>query len=132
KEIKMITVVGAVIVENDKILCAQRAAGASLPHKRANPAGKIEANETPEEALRRENEEEMSCRIQVSERDEPIDPAYDFGTVHLTTFYCQIIAGIPRRTEHASIKWLSPFELATLDWAPADLPTVKRIEKDFR
>src|SRR5699024_3680367 len=128
----MITVVGAVIVENDKILCAQRAAGASLPHKWEFPGGKIEANESPEEALTREIEEEMPRRIQVGELVEQIVYAYDFGTVHLTTFYCQIIAGIPRRIEHASIKWLSPFEPATLDWAPSDLPTVKRIEKDFR
>src|SRR5699024_831606 len=93
----MITVVGAVIVENDKILCAQRAAGASLPHKWEFPGGKIEANESPEEAHTREIEEKMSCRMQVGEIVEQIVYAYDFGTVHLTTCYCQIIAGIPRR-----------------------------------
>src|SRR5699024_9644883 len=128
----MSTVVGADIVENDKILCAQRAAGASLPHKWEFPGGKIEANESPEEALTREIAEEMSCRIQVGERVEQIVYAYDFGTVHLTTSYCQITAGIPRRTEHAPIQWLSPFDRAPVDWGPADLPTVKRIEKDFR
>src|SRR5699024_5106117 len=128
----MITVVGAGIVENDKILCAQRAAGASLPHKWEFPGGQIEANQSPEEALTREIEEEMSCRIQVGERGEQIVYAYDVGTVHLTSSYWQSIAGMPRRIEHASLQWLSPFGLATLDWAPADLPTVKRIEIDFR
>jgi mutator protein MutT len=51
---KDIHVVGAVIIENDKILCAQRGPSKSLPLKWEFPGGKIEAGESPQEALERE------------------------------------------------------------------------------
>ncbi|HEX6593357.1 MAG TPA: (deoxy)nucleoside triphosphate pyrophosphohydrolase [Bacillota bacterium] len=127
----MIRVVAAVIVKNNKILCAQRGPGKSLPYKWEFPGGKVEANESPKEALYREIIEELSCRIEVGKRIEQITYTYDFGRVHLTTFYCTLIDENPVRTEHASIKWLSPNELASLDWALADLSTVKKIEQDF-
>ena len=56
---KNIYVVGAVIIENGKILCAQRGPSKSLPLKWEFPGGKIEEGESPQEALRREIKEEM-------------------------------------------------------------------------
>ncbi|MEL4080748.1 MULTISPECIES: hypothetical protein [Arthrobacter] len=53
---------------------------------------------------------------------------YDFGTVNLTTFYCELVSGEPQLTEHADVVWLSPDELGSLDWAPADIPAVELIQ----
>ena len=44
---KDLHVVGAVIIENDKILCAQRGSSKTLPLKWEFPGGKIEADESP-------------------------------------------------------------------------------------
>lgn len=121
-----IQVVGAVIVKNGKILCAQRGRNQSLPLKWEFPGGKIEKGESPEEALQREINEEMKCKVRIGEKIESTVYQYDFGVVHLTTFYCELMEGSPMLTEHESIKWLPVHELYSLDWAPADLPTIDK------
>lgn len=128
---KQINVVGAVIVDQERILCAQRGPNGSLPGLWEFPGGKIERGETPQAALRREIDEELQCSIEVGEQVETTRHVYDFGIVTLTTFYCRLIAGRPTLTEHSATKWLRPAELATIEWAPADIPAVARIQRDF-
>lgn len=124
---KDIHVVGAVILENGKILCAQRGEGKALSYKWEFPGGKIEEGESPQAALIREIHEEMHCEIEIGEQVEHTIYEYDFGIVHLTTFYCELKEGTPKLTEHISIKWLDPNELLALDWAPADIPAVEKL-----
>lgn len=126
---KNIYVVGAVIIENEKILCAQRGPTKSLPLKWEFPGGKIEEGESPQEALRREIHEEMLCKVEIGEQIDHTSYEYDFGIVHLTTFFCKLVEGTPVLTEHVSMKWLSPQELSSLDWAPADIPTIEKLSK---
>ncbi|MEI4831386.1 (deoxy)nucleoside triphosphate pyrophosphohydrolase [Bacillus sp. FJAT-53711] len=126
---KNIYVVGAVIVEDEKILCAQRGPTKALPLKWEFPGGKIEDGESPQEALQREINEEMHCKVQIGEQIDYTAYEYDFGIVHLKTFYCKLIEGTPVLTEHVSIIWLHPNELASLDWAPADIPTIEKLSK---
>ena len=128
---KNIHVVGAVIIKNDKILCAQRGSDKSLPYKWEFPGGKIEPKETPEEALKREIHEEMRCKIEISEMVEHTVYEYDFGIVHLTTYLCKLIEGEPELTEHVDIKWLAPTELESLDWASADIPAIEKLATGY-
>jgi len=124
---KNIHVVGAVIIEKGKILCAQRGKNMSLPLLWEFPGGKIEKGESPNEALQREIKEEMLCEIDIGEQVEHTVYEYDFGIVHLTTFKCKIIKGTPILTEHEAVKWLTPHELPLLDWAPADIPAINKL-----
>src|SRR5690606_20050929 len=122
---KHINVVAAVIIDNDKILCVQRGPNNQHPLNWEFPGGKIEAGETPEEALRREIKEEMKCEIEVESQIEETVYEYEFGTVHLSTYCCKVIEGTPTLTEHVDLRWLTQEELSSLDWAPADLSTVE-------
>jgi 8-oxo-dGTP diphosphatase len=128
---KNIYVVGAVIIHEGKILCAQRGARQTLPLMWEFPGGKIEAEETPQMALLREIQEEMHCQIKIGEKVEHTVYEYDFGIVHLTTFYCKLIGGTPVLTEHAALLWLLPEELTNLNWAPADIPAIDKITSDM-
>lgn len=126
---KYINVVGAVIHSENKILCAQRNENMSLPLKWEFPGGKIENGETEEETLIREISEEMKCDLTVESKIIAAEYEYDFGIVNLTTYKCTLNNEMPTLTEHKEIKWLEPDELAELDWAPADIPTVEIIAK---
>lgn len=127
---KQINVVGAVIRRNGTILCAQRGLTGSLPGMWEFPGGKIEEGETPPEALEREIVEELNCEVSVGELITTTAHEYDFGIVNLTTFYCELVSGTPVLSEHESVKWLSPSDLHTLRWAPADIPAVELIQRE--
>lgn len=129
---KNIYVVGAVIKRDNKILCAQRGKEKSLPLKWEFPGGKIEKGETPQQALKRELDEEMRCTISIGEAIEDTAYEYDFGIVNLKTYYCELVEGEPVLTEHVAIKWLAPEELSFLDWAPADIPAIEKIRLDHK
>jgi 8-oxo-dGTP diphosphatase len=127
---KEINVVGAILIRDGKIMCAQRGESKSLAHYWEFPGGKIEKNETPREALKRELSEELLVEVDVSQ--EPFELTtyeYDFGVVNLTTFICHLRDNEPQLTEHIAIKWLQPSELSRLEWAPADIPAVRKLEK---
>lgn len=123
--LKQIVVVGAVIVRDGLILCAQRGPSGALAGMWEFPGGKVEAEETPREALEREITEELGCRVEVGDELTTTTHEYDFGIVTLTTFYCLLIDGEPRLTEHQAVVWLSPADLLSVHWAPADIPAVE-------
>lgn len=126
---KRINVVGAVITKDGHVLCAQRGPAGSLAGLWEFPGGKIEHGETPRAALEREIAEELRCDVEVGESVTTTTYEYDFGIVTLTTFSCRLVDGTPELTEHAAIRWLPPGELDTIDWAPADVPAVVRIQE---
>ena len=124
---KHITVVGAVIVRDGLIYCARRGLTGALPGMWEFPGGKVEKDESFEEALVREIDEELSCEISVREPLETTTHEYDFAVVTLATFLCELVAGEPRSNEHAEEQWLPVGELDTLEWAPADIPAVQKL-----
>lgn len=121
----LIEVVGAVIVKDGKILCAQRGEHGKLPMMWEFPGGKVEPTETPKQALEREIHEELRCVVEVGQEITTTVHEYDFARISLTTFLCTLVDGSPRLTEHASVIWLDPARLSTLKWAPADVPAVE-------
>lgn len=129
---RQIEVVGAVVVRDGLVLCAQRGAHGELPLHWEFPGGKVEPGESPREALAREILEELGCRVAVGDQVERTAYAYDFGTVTLTTFWCDLVSDEPVLTEHAELRWVAPDALAELDWAPADVPAVEAVRRALR
>lgn len=128
---KEINVVGAVVVDNGKVLSAQRNQSMSLPGMWEFPGGKIEQGETPRDALVREMQEELLCTVEIGDEVASTRHEYDFGFVTLTTFYSRLVDGTPRLTEHSEIRWIDAAELDSVEWAPADVPAVQRVMRDL-
>ena len=91
---KTVKVVAAVIRNDNKIFATQRGYG-EFKDGWEFPGGKIEAGETPEEALAREIREELDTEISVDEYIDTIE--YDYPTFHLSMdcFWCSIKEGHP-------------------------------------
>ena len=126
-----IHVVGAAIIQNGEVLCAQRGQEQHLAGLWEFPGGKIEPGESPTAALVREIAEELDCTIEVVDPITTTTHDYEFGVINLTTFYCRLVSGTPTTSEHANLRWLRPEDLLTIEWAPADTPAVQRIQADF-
>jgi len=128
---KQVHVVGA-IIENEKneIFCALRSPEMSLPNYWEFPGGKIEAGETPQQALAREIEEEFNCTIRVGEKVEDTTYEYEKVIVRLETYKAKLEDGQPTALEHADTKWVTRNEIAQLNFAPADIPAVEKIARE--
>jgi 8-oxo-dGTP diphosphatase len=129
-EKKLIEVVGAVIQNGEgQILCALRSATMSQPGLWEFPGGKIDLGELPEATLVREIEEELGCRIEVGGLVADCTYAYPALTVRLRTYWSRIVSGEAVPTEHEKVEWLDIPALLSLEWAPADLPTVEALKR---
>ncbi len=127
---KTVRVVAAVIRKDDKIFATQRGYG-EFKDGWEFPGGKIEDGETPEQALAREIKEELDTEIQVGKLIDTIE--YDYPKFHLSMdcFWCEIMQGGLELKEHEAARWLSKEELYSVDWLPADVGVVERVEEEL-
>ena len=125
---RQIEVVAAIIVKGHKVFATQRGYGEWKDFWEF-PGGKIDAGETPEEALRREIKEELDTEIAVGELFTTIN--YDYPTFHITMhcYLCTIENGSLTLLEHEAAKWLSLEQLDSVTWLPADLLVIKKKKK---
>ena len=103
----------------------------SMPLKWEFPGGKVEEGESLESSLIREIEEELSLKILLGERLNPVTHDYGGFQILLIPFLAQIESGHLMLLEHQSYKWLALPELLPLDWAEADLPVAKEVYQKF-
>ena len=124
---KQIEVVAAIIRKEDKIFATQRGYG-EWKDWWEFPGGKIEAGETPEEALKREIQEELSTEISVDKFLCTVE--YDYPAFHLTMhcYLCSLLTEALHLNEHEAAKWLTMEELNTVKWLPADMEVVEKME----
>ena len=104
----------------------------SLPLLVILTTGKIELNETPEEALHREILEELDTNIEIISILEKVEHQYPDFSVHITFYECSILENqLLTKIDHHCLSWLSKGELHELDWADADIPIVELLQKEL-
>ena len=92
------------------------------------PGGKVEAGETPQEALRREIMEELDTEISVGAYIDTIE--YDYPAFHLSMdcFWCEVVKGHLELREHEAAKWVTKEGIESVDWLPADLTILDAVK----
>ena len=123
---KTINVVAAVIMKEGKVFATQRGYG-EFKDGWEFPGGKVEAGESPEEALCREIREELEVEVNVGDLIDTIE--YDYPAFHLSMkcYACTIDGGSPHLLEHAAARWLSADQLDSVAWLPADITLIPKI-----
>ncbi|MGI9085222.1 MAG: hydroxyphenylacetyl-CoA thioesterase PaaI [Aeromicrobium sp.] len=116
-------VVGALIVDSvfrpTRVLAARRTGPAALVGRWEFPGGKVDAGETPEEALRRELFEELGLSVEVGDElgsGWPISNEYVLRLFYCTTHDESVIFD----GSHDKIRWVKPADIASLDWLDSD------------
>jgi 8-oxo-dGTP diphosphatase len=114
--------------ENDRILIARRKAGKVMAGCWEFPGGKVEADETTEEGLKRELKEEMNVELHVGSRIAEAIYPYEWGTVRLIAFEAFITDGEIELLDHDALDWAATDEMKHYGMTPADEPLIEAIE----
>ena len=125
----MTEVVAALIWEEDRFLACQRPAHKTRAVLWEFVGGKVEPNETKEEALVRECKEELDVTVQVEDVFMEVTHEYPDLTVHLTLFNARIAEGVPQKLEHHDIRWMTVEEIDDFPFCPADVEILARLKE---
>jgi 8-oxo-dGTP diphosphatase len=127
----LVLVTAAALIDPDgRILVQQRPDGKSMAGLWEFPGGKIEAGETPEQALVRELTEELAVRIEeacLAPAGFASDPLGDNHLI-LLLYVCRKWQGVPQPLDAQALKWVRPAELHGLAMPPADIPLIGLLE----
>ena len=128
---KTIEVVAAIIIKDGHIFATQRGYG-EFQGWWEFPGGKMEVGESPQEALRREINEELDADIQVNELLETVE--WDYPNFHLTMhcFICSLLSESLHLNEHEAATWLTHETLRSVKWLPADEILLDKIAEYLR
>lgn len=131
----LLVVAAALINDDNEVLLAQRPKGKRLAGKWEFPGGKVEAGESPEEALKRELHEELGITVSIKDL-EPFwflshaYPEYEFHLL-MPVYLCRIWKGDLKALTHDQIIWEIPAQMHELDMIEADAELVERLVKEL-
>ncbi len=120
----LLVVAAALFDSQGRVLLAQRPPGKSLAGLWEFPGGKLEPGETPEAALARELEEELSITVNESQLRPMTFASFAYPDFHLLMplYGCETWTGDIRPREGQAIAWVETSRLRDYPAPPADLP----------
>lgn len=119
----LIRVVGAVVLQDDRVLLAQRAPGGPHGGLWEFPGGKVESGESDQAALARELREELDVDADVGE----LVGVGEDSVVELWCYRCALL-GTPRALEHSALAWFPIAQVALESMPPADHPALRALQ----
>jgi mutator protein MutT len=120
-------VVAAVVEREDRLLICLRPAGKKHGGLWEFPGGKIEPDESLEEAVRRELNEELA--VTATHVGDVLFSAYDERSGFEILFIATSIDGEPVALEHAALTWCTRSELLEFALAPSDRAFASTLSK---
>lgn len=127
----VLRVVAGVIVRDGLIFAAKRKEDGAAGLKWEFPGGKIETDETPEEALYRELIEELDVEVIVGRIIGSFSTPVGKHIIQLECYWCSATSSDVRLNSHVASGWFKPADLASLDWAKPDIPVVDVVIKNL-
>jgi len=117
-----LVVVAALIESDGKILACQRRKNDAFGLKWEFPGGKVDGDENPAEALARELKEELGVDAAIGEEIYRTRHRYAelAREIELIFFAARAEWGNMRNLAFEQMRWVTPGELAALDFLPAD------------
>lgn len=127
---RVVPVAAGVLTDaSGRVLLARRISGRDLAGAWEFPGGKIERNETPEEALRRELKEELGIDVLATEPLMSVPQHTGSKSIMLDVFKVTKYSGQPRGLENQALAWVPNSKLRSYPMPPADLPVVAVLQK---
>lgn len=123
-------VVAGAIFRDGRLLLAQRIRPPELAGKWELPGGKVEAFESPQQALERELAEELGVVVRCGERI-GVDVTLGRGRV-LRAYRVEILAGEPEALDHAQLTWADAASLESFDLVRNDQAWVPDLLVELR
>ncbi|GAB2658901.1 NUDIX domain-containing protein [Prescottella soli] len=111
-------VVAAAMIRDGRLLLAQRTRPVELAGLWELPGGKVEPDESPADAVRRELREELGVEAVAGARIGADVPLRD-GMV-LRAYRAELVSGTPRALDHAALCWVDARELLEVDLVDND------------
>ena len=124
---KVILVSAVALIDPDgRVLLAQRPAGKSMAGLWEFPGGKVEAGETPEDALVRELHEELGIETWSSCLAPLTFASHTYDDFHLLMplYACRKWDGIVQGKEGQELAWVRAQDLNKYPMPPADIPII--------
>ncbi len=120
----------AIIYRDGQVLVGQRRKADRHPLKWEFPGGKVEAGETPQDALVRELREELRIEAKVGPEVARYEHEYPTGSrIHLLFFRVTEFTGDPEGQVFEQISWTDLRQLPHLDFLEGDLDFVRRLAR---
>ena len=125
----MLKVVAALIMKDGKILIAKRSTGnKDVIGKWEFPGGKVEENETEEQAIEREIKEEFDILVRDEKFITNVISKDKYRQIDLKLYLCKYIDGKIKLNDHSDYKWVNKDEILDFDLADLDVELVKKME----